>query len=72
MATTDLLPPFARNLRSLLTAQELTQQDLAVHLDVSLRSVSGWCLGESTPHRENMERIAVFFHRSPEWLLSEH
>jgi transcriptional regulator with XRE-family HTH domain len=72
MPTTALLPPFARNLRFVMAEREMTQEELSRRLDVSLRAVSGWCLGERIPHPHTVERIAGIFERSVEWLRAEH
>lgn len=72
MNTTELRPTFARNLRHVMAERRMTQQDLANRLDISLRAVSAWCLGENIPHRGTTEKLAGLFGRSADWFRDEH
>jgi transcriptional regulator with XRE-family HTH domain len=49
---------FSTNLRAALEAADMTQEDLARKVDVSLRSAQGWCLGEKEPRGETLIRVA--------------
>lgn len=47
----------AYNLRKLLAANDITQQELADKIGVSGAAVSAWCSGKKSPRPENIDQI---------------
>lgn len=64
--------PLATNLRTVLAEREMTQEQLARRIDVSNRSVAGWCLGETLPRWPQLVKLGQEFGREPGWFYLDH
>lgn len=54
---------------SLRKARGMSQEDLAVTLNVSRQAVSKWETGEATPDTDKIIALAVYFETTTDWLL---
>lgn len=52
---------FARNLKFLLTRNQMTAKQLAPHIGISEQSISGWMTCTRNPHASTIEKVAEFF-----------
>lgn len=59
---------FGKRLKKLIDAHDILQVDLAKHLNVSKTTVSRYIAGR-VPHGETLDRIALFFGVSVDFLL---
>jgi transcriptional regulator with XRE-family HTH domain len=50
--------PVGANIKAALAERGIAQEQLARRLDVSLRTVSNWCLGVTEPRYAQVEAIA--------------
>jgi transcriptional regulator with XRE-family HTH domain len=62
---------FARRLRELRKARQLTQQELADALDLNPSTIGYYEAIAKNPRLATLERIAEFFDVSPDYLLSD-
>lgn len=62
---------FAKNLRSLLEINGMTQKELAKRLSVGTSSVSSWCRGEKTPRMSRIDAICKIFNCTRVDLIEE-
>lgn len=58
-------------LRAAASERELTQQAVAMRLEMSMRAVQKWFLGESVPGGAKLIALARLLGRDPEWFF-EH
>lgn len=52
---------FARNLKRLMYADDLSQKDLAEKIGVAPSTVSAWCNGDKLPRIETIQQLADLF-----------
>lgn len=57
----DIRETFARNLRRLMYADEISQKDLAEKMNVAPSTVSAWCAGNKLPRIETIQQLADIF-----------
>lgn len=57
-------------IRALRRARKLTQEQLAEYLQLSAQAISKWETGLACPDIDMLPRLAVFFHTTPDELLS--
>ena len=57
-------------IRALRRARKLTQEQLAEYLQLSAQAISKWETGLASPDIDMLPRLAVFFHTTPDELLS--
>lgn len=60
---------FSETLRKLRKSKRLNQTQLAKELYISPSAVSQYETGRTTPSRETLNRIAIYFNVSPEYLM---
>lgn len=60
---------FPETLRKLRKSKKLNQAELAKELYISPSSISQYETGRTMPNRENLNRIADYFHVSPDYLM---
>lgn len=60
---------FKERLKELRLEKELSQIQLAKHLNISQRSVSNWETGVRQPDFETLEKLAKFFAVTTDYLL---
>lgn len=68
----DGLAPVVFNsdrLREAARDSQLTQQQVAIELGMSMRAVQKWFLGESTPAGNRLVALARLTGRAPEWFF---
>ena len=58
-------------LREAAEALELTQQDVAFRLGISMRAASSWFRGEQVPGGKNLIALARLLERDAEWFFEE-
>jgi transcriptional regulator with XRE-family HTH domain len=63
------LPTFCDRLSYLIKMSDLRQSEVAAKLDVGQSHISGIRNGKSSPSRELISKIAIFFECSEEWLV---
>lgn len=59
------------NLRRLRNYKGLTQEELALELQVTLQTIYKWEKGKSVPDMENMKNIANFYNVSIDYLINK-
>lgn len=59
------------NLRCLRNYKGLTQEELALELQVTLQTIYKWEKGKSVPDMENMKNIANFYNVSIDDLINK-
>lgn len=62
---------FGEKLQILRKAKGISQDQLAIHLNVSRQAISKWELGTSLPEVENIIEISRFFDTSIDYLLKD-
>lgn len=62
---------FGEKLKTLRKAKGISQEQLALHLNVSRQAISKWELGSSLPEVENIIEISRFFDTSIDYLLKD-
>lgn len=62
---------FGEKLQTLRKAKGISQDQLAIHLNVSRQAISKWELGSSLPEVENIIEISRFFDVSIDYLLKD-
>ncbi|WP_192988251.1 helix-turn-helix domain-containing protein [Carnobacterium mobile] len=62
---------FGEKLQTLRKAKGISQDQLALHLNVSRQAISKWGLGSSLPEVENIIEISRFFDTSIDYLLKD-
>lgn len=60
---------FPETLRKLRKSKKLNQAELAKELYISPSFISQYETGRTMPNRENLNRIADYFHVSPDYLM---
>lgn len=60
---------FSETLRKLRKSKRLNQTQLVKELYISPSAVSQYETGRTTPSRETLNRIAIYFNVSPEYLM---
>ena len=60
---------FKERLKELRIENKLSQQELAIKLNVSQRSISSWETGFRQPDFEMLEKIANFFDVTADYIL---
>ena len=53
---------FAQNLKFYLKQANMTQADLAEHMNVSTASISNWCTGNKIPRMDKIDKLCELFH----------
>jgi len=64
--------PVGDNLKAALEAAGMTQEGLARHLEVTVRTVSGWCNDGRDPKWSTLVRIGEVLGRDPVWFYVDH
>ena len=62
---------FSRHLKTLREGERLTQEELALRLNVSRSAIAKWEQGKGMPSLELLKSLALFFHTSIDNLLGE-
>ncbi len=62
---------FNRNLRSLRISNEISQEQLAKELNVSVKTISHWETGYSEPSLLQLVHLAAFFDVTLDYLIKE-
>lgn len=52
---------FAKNLRNIMVANNITQKDIAQHFNITTSTVSDWCNAKKYPMVDKMQMLADFF-----------
>ena len=60
---------FSNQIKALRKRRGMTQKRLAEALQVTQQAVGKWEMGKSIPDSDTLQRIAVYFGRSVDWLL---
>ena len=60
---------FNEKIKELRKKKGLTQEELAIELNVSRQAVTKWETGEGVPDIENLKNIGIFFHVSVDYLI---
>lgn len=60
---------FAERMRELMSVKGLTQNSLAVKLNVAQRTVSRWCSGEREPNYDMLLQICRELDESPNYMI---
>lgn len=70
--TGQISTTLARNIRAARESADLTQRELAEHLDVDSVLVSKWERARHRPNNANLAAIAQRFGRDVAWFYTDH
>ena len=62
---------YAERLRSVRVAHDLTQEELADRIDVSVKTIQNWETGKKIPSYENLNALASFYNMNVSDLLDD-
>ena len=64
-------PLFAKRLRQFREERDLTQEDVAKALDLSVYTISKYELGKAEPYMSTLKKLAEYYHVKPGYFIDD-